>query len=185
MKQKIIFFLLLLGFSISGINAQNYKLNKQTYDYRMYMPQIGDPYNPTTMGLASFFVPGLGQILCNETGRGLAFLGSSALLSGVTLIGALMSYDEVTTYNEFGSFTELETNPTGVAIMLTGLAATLAVDIWAIVDATRVAKVNNMYIQDLRKNTSQVKINLMPFVDSNNYLGEHHSSAGLSLNVTF
>lgn len=115
----------------------------------------------------------------------MAFLGSSALLSCVTVIGALMSYDEVTTYNEFGSFTELETNPTGVAIMLTGLAATLAVDIWAIIDATRVAKVNNMYIQDLRKNTSQVKINLTPFIDSNNYLGEHHSSAGLSLNVTF
>ncbi|WP_165003996.1 hypothetical protein [Seramator thermalis] len=39
---------------------------------------------------------------------------SSVLLTVVTVIEALMSYDEVTTYNDFGSFTELETNPTGV-----------------------------------------------------------------------
>lgn len=185
-KQKIFFSLLLLGFSISGINAQNYKLNKQTYDYRMYLPQPGDPYNPTTMGIASFFVPGLGQILCNETGRGLAFLGSSALLTGATIVGALMSYEETTYYNNFGDpITEIETNPTGIAILLVGAAATLAIDIWAIIDATKVAKVNNMYLQDLRKNTSQIKLDLTPFVDTYNYLGQNNLSGGLSLKVTF
>jgi hypothetical protein len=96
-----------------------------------------------------------------------------------------MSYDEVTTYNQFGSFTEYETNPTGVAIMLTGLAATIALDVWAIVDAVRVAKVNNMYIQDLRGNLSSVKVELNPFIDTHNYLGQANTSAGLSLKVTF
>lgn len=113
-----------------------------------------------------------------ETGRGLAFLGGSMALTGITVAGALMSYNEVTTYNQFGPFTEYETNPTG-------LAATIAPDVWAIVDAVRVAKVNNMYIQDLRGNLSSVKVELNPFIDTHNYLGQANTSAGLSLKVTF
>ena len=185
MKSLIVAALILFGCFSFNAHAQTYKINKQKYDYKMYMTQPGDPNNPAVMGLASFFIPGLGQMLSGETGRGLAFLGGSIALSGITVAGALMSYDEVTTYNQFGSFTEYETNPAGVAIMLTGLAATIALDVWAIVDAVRVAKVNNMYIQDLRGNLSSVKVELNPFIDTHNYLGQANTSAGLSLKVTF
>lgn len=39
------------------------------------------------MGLASFFIPGLGQMLSGETGRGLAFLGGSMALTASTSAG--------------------------------------------------------------------------------------------------
>ena len=185
MKSIIITVLIVFGCFSFNVQAQSYKINKQNYDYKMYMPQPGDPNNPTVMGVASFFIPGLGQMISGETGRGLAFLGGSLALTGITVAGLFMAYDEVTTYNQFGSFTEYETNPTGVAIMLTGLAATIALDVWSIVDAVRVAKVNNMYIQDIRGNLSSVKVELNPFIDTNNYLGEINASAGLSLKVMF
>lgn len=69
--------------------------------------------------------------------------------------------------------------------MLAGLAATLAVDVWAIVDAVRVAKVNNMYMQDLREKREGISLQLNPYVGSNNYLGQRNTSVGLSLKATF
>jgi len=73
MKSLIVAALILFGCFSFNAHAQTYKINKQKYDYKMYMPQPGDPNNPAVMGLASFFIPGLGQMLSGETGRGLAF----------------------------------------------------------------------------------------------------------------
>ena len=70
---------------------------------------------------------------------------------------------------------------TGLGIMI----GAVGLNIWAIVDAVKVAKVNNMYFQDMRGNLSLVKVELNPFVDTNNYLGQINASAGLSLKVTF
>ncbi|MDD3789357.1 MAG: hypothetical protein PHO94_11780 [Petrimonas sp.] len=185
MKQTILALIFILGCVSFNAQAQSYKLNKQIYDYKMYMPQAGDPYNPTVMGVASFLVPGLGQMISGETGRGIAFLGGSLALTGVSIAGLFMSTEEITTYNQFGSYTEYQTNSTGLAIMLAGLAATLAVDVWAIVDAVRVAKVNNMYMQDLREKREGISLQLNPYVGSNNYLGQRNTSVGLSLKATF
>ena len=91
MKSLIVAALILFGCFSFNAHAQTYKINKQKYDYKMYMPQPGDPNNPAVMGLASFFIPGLGQMLSGETGRGLAYLGGSIALSGITVAGALMS----------------------------------------------------------------------------------------------
>lgn len=185
---KTIIFLLL--FSMCGMlfnaHAQSYKINKEVYDYKMYMPQPGDPHNPGVMGLASFVVPGLGQMLSGEVGRGLAFLGGSAACGIGGIVGAYASQKEVYT-NVYGGGTirTLEITPAGTAIFLTGMAAMLAIDIWAIVDAVKVAKVNNMYIQDLRGDVSSLKVEMFPFVDTNNYQGRTHTSAGLSLKVSF
>ncbi|ULB33745.1 MULTISPECIES: hypothetical protein [Proteiniphilum] len=52
-------------------------MKKQKYDYKMYVPQPGDKHNPIVMGFSSYFVPGLGQMLSGEVGRGLAFLGGT------------------------------------------------------------------------------------------------------------
>lgn len=185
MKLTTFFLIAAFVFSFSAINAQTYKLNKEVYDHRLYIPQFGDPNNPTVSGLCSFFIPGLGQMISGETGRGIAFLGSSIALSTLTFVGLYNSTEEVMTHNEFGTFIESKAKPGVVALSLTALAATLAVDIWAIVDAVKVAKVNNMYIQDRRKEMSSVKLEMNPFIDSKNYLGENNTSAGLTFKVTF
>lgn len=185
MKLTTLILITVFGLSFSAINAQTYKLNKEVYDHRLYIPQFGDPNNPTVAGVCSFFVPGLGQMVSGETGRGIAFLGSSIALSTLTFVGLYNSSEEVVTHNGYGTFIESKARPGAVALTLTALAATLAVDIWAIIDAVKVAKVNNMYIQDKRKEMSSVKLEMNPFIDSNNYLGENNTSAGLNFKVTF
>ena len=178
MKQVILFFLIFCGLSLSTVQAQNYKLNKQVYDYKMYTPQPGDPHNPTVMGVASFFIPGLGQMLSGETGRGLGFLGGTVASGVLAGVGMAQFYDANVNTNSSTVSSE------GAGLMIAGALAAAAINIWSIVDAVRVAKVNNMYMQDMRENTG-MKIELTPFVDSNNYLGEINASAGLSLKVTF
>lgn len=180
MKRIIISAFILIGCVLSNVQAQSYKINKQNYDYKMYTPQPGDPNNPTVMGVASFFVPGLGQMLSGEVGRGIGFLGGSLLCGVVTGVGAFQYVDANANKNSFDEFSN-----EGLGLMLAGAVGALAVNIWSIVDATRVAKVNNMYFQDVRGNLSMVKVELNPFIDTNNYLGQTKTSAGLSLKVTF
>ena len=60
-------------FNCFNVDAQ-YNVNKNKYDYRHYIYQPGDPYNPGTAAFASLFVPGLGQIICGEGLREQVFL---------------------------------------------------------------------------------------------------------------
>lgn len=42
MKEIIISAFIFFGCVFSNLQAQSYKINKQNYDYRMYVPQLGD-----------------------------------------------------------------------------------------------------------------------------------------------
>lgn len=179
MKAIIISAFIIIGCVLSNAQAQSYKINKENYNHRMYMPQPGDPYNPTVMGISSFLVPGLGQILSGETGRGLAFMGGTLGTGVIVGVGLLTGLSETTNSNE------LEISSTGLAVVLAGGAIMLGLSTWSSLDAMKVAKINNMYIQDKRGKLSSVKLELNPFVDTNNYLGQISGSAGLSLKVTF
>jgi len=178
MKKIIISVLILFGCIFSNVQAQSYKLNKQIYNPREYFPQPGDPNNPMLAGLGSFFIPGLGQVLCGETGRGLAFFGGSMACMGVSIAGMAQNMN-ATLSNSYNSETK------GLGLFLAGGIAYVIDDVWSIFDAVNVAKVNNMYFQDMRGNLSSVKVELNPFVDTKNYLGQTNASAGLSLKVTF
>lgn len=148
----------------------------------MYVPQPEDPFNPQVAGIASFIAPGSGQMICGEIGRGFAFMGGFFVVGGITALGALTSFKE-----DFDNpdNKNLIVNPPGVAILVVGLASWIGLNIWAGKDAIKVAKVNNMYLQDIRRNLSSVKMELNPFIDTKNYLGQTNTSAGLSLRVTF
>jgi hypothetical protein len=50
-----------------------YRINKLNYNAHDYMHQPGDRYDPTLAGVASFLVPGMGQVVAGETGRGILF----------------------------------------------------------------------------------------------------------------
>lgn len=167
MKTKIILSaLLLLVFSYS--NAQTYKLNKLKYDYHTYTREITDPYNPALCGVCSFFVPGLGQLVAGETGRGIGFFAGSVGCGLVARVGAQMVVNG---------------NESGVAPMLLGLGGAIFVNIWSIVDAVKVAKVNNLYIRD--KKLSMLDIQLKPYITRIDTYQGTDIPVGLNLSVRF
>lgn len=177
MKSVIVAVFIIFGCVFFNAQAQSYKINKQNYDYKMYLPQQGDPYNPTAMGARSI-ISGLGQILSGERGRGFAFMSATYLFygSGFWLLSSTEAQSEI---DDIFSYVFLRVM--GAGLIFSGAV----VNVWSIFDAVRVAKVNNMYFQDLQGELSSVKVELNPFVDTNNYLGKINASAGLTLKITF
>ena len=163
-------FIVLLATVVLGCNLLNaqvapkYRELKKTYDPREYVKMSTDPYSPIWAGAASFLMPGLGQMVCDEVGRGIAFFaGEMALASATATFGYAAEYNE-----------------TCAVLCIVSAIATIAVDIWSIVDATHVAKVKNMYRQDvLAKGTS---LSLYPSVK---YAPGSNFAPGLTLAVNF
>lgn len=179
MKFIVITAILLFGCLLCRVEAQNYKLNKQTYDFKMYTPQPDDPHNPTIMGITSLLVPGLGRILTGETRRGLAFMGGTFAAYGFGILGLKSSNSTTNDVDEI--LNQMFMSGVGGGLIIFGILT----HFWSIFDAVTVAKVNNMYFQDKHSNLSSFKLELNPFVGTNNYLGQTNVSAGLSLKVTF
>jgi TM2 domain-containing membrane protein YozV len=175
--KKVILSIILITVAVSATQAQTYSQNKLKYDYHQYVKQYGDPYDPALSGVCSFLIPGLGQMLANETGRGFAFMGASAGCGFLTLLG----------YGTFIS-SALNGNGSGVGggagIMLLGMAGMLTVNIWSIVDAVHVAQVNNLYIRDLQKK-SELKFELEPYVARININNQITTPVGMTMRVRF
>lgn len=156
-------------------DGMEYKDYKNLYNHRYYSRQFGDPYNPTLAGVASFLIPGLGQGLCDEWGRGLAIFGGNVLgsLAYLSTIAGTMQ----------GTYDVLYANP---SVLLIGASLLTAYDIWNIVDAVHVAKIKNMYYQDLQgRLQANIDVNLTPCI-SYIYTPEAYTPVmGLSLNLGF
>ena len=162
-------FLVIMGLGMA--NAQ-YKIDKTKYDYSTWTYEEGDPYNPTTCGVLSI-IPGVGQMVAHEGGRGAAFLGGFAGCWVISAVGAGYA---------MGSSNELQA-ALGVGIMVVGLSGMVAVDIWSIVDATRVAKVNNLAWRD--KNNTGLNLKLEPYVLPLQTYNYTKTQVGLSLKLNF
>ncbi len=117
-----------------------YKELKTIYNYRGYTRTLGDKYSPAWTGVASAFVPGLGECINGEWGRGLGkFFGNVALLVTASVCEQRSDIDPSPAW-------QIE-----LGVSVACYAASLGIEIWSIVDAIRIAKVKNMYEQDLRK----------------------------------
>lgn len=140
-----------------AVNQQvvpSYKALKERYDPKDYVRMEGDTFNPVWTGVASAFIPGLGQLICGETPRGLIMLGSALVLEGVF---GYCSY-ELSSFNNDKNL-GYDTTPTPheaqsqriltATAVITGIAG-LALDVWATIDAVQMAKVKNMYRRDLK-----------------------------------
>lgn len=163
-------FLILISLLFIGsfANAQ-YRINKTKYDYRTYSHQAGDRYSPIVAGVTSYILPGLGQMLSGEGGRGAAFLGGDFTCTAVFIAGVIIAgKDNINT---------------GVTIASLGLLGWTAIDIWAIVDAVRVAKVNNLSFRD--KNKTSINLQINPYIDHYNYNITGKLQPGISLKFTF
>lgn len=153
--------------------GMKYKELKQIYNYKEFSSSIGDKYSPALSGVCSFLIPGLGQMICGEVGRGIAFLGGSvagAVGSTVIMNAGIASKGNVSTGAAIGS--------------LVLAAGVLALDIIAIVDGVRVAEVKNMYEQDLKK-TYSFKMNVYPSFDYAMIGNTYQPVAGLKMAVNF
>jgi len=187
MKKTILLSVITLAIFAASVNAQSYSVNKLKYDSRMYLPEYGDPYNPALCGVCSWLIPGLGQMISGETGRGLAFLGGYTACSVVCIAGvasAIHSGINENTYQYGSSYSHSILPKAGGDIILLGAIGMVAVDIWSIVDAVNVAKVNNMYIRDLRKR-SEVSLQVTPYVDQISMNNQLVTPVGLTMRVNF
>ena len=177
----IIFFIVLSTFASANaqyINKNSYKDLKGIYNPKEYVKQDADPYNAGWYECASFFVPGIGQLLSGEVWRGLAFLGGEAILMGIITDTAL-EIERIAVTNESGFLI-------GMAILLSALGVDLGLAIWSSIDAARVAKVKNMYYQDLIGGKTPVELSFAPaFSFAPSQSGSTQMSAGLALQVKF
>ena len=57
--------------SLAVAPMMKYKEMAKVYDYRLYQKSLYDRYSPAGSGVASFFIPGLGQMICGEWGADL------------------------------------------------------------------------------------------------------------------
>lgn len=160
--------------------GMKYRELKGLYDYSEWYSGFGDRYNPALMGVCSWLIPGLGQMISGEVGRGFAWLGGSVGCYVLVGLGAGLNTSAYSYYdgNHNSSMAAM-----GTIMLLAGYLGLLTVDICAIVDACRVAKVRNMYEQDLRR--LNYSFELHPSV---NYIGMDGSiqpTAGLTLAMKF
>ena len=139
-------------------------------DYKKrYRPLVypSYPHSPALSGICSWWIPGLGQMICGEVGRGFAFFGGFATCIGVMALG----------------FSSNTTQGTAVATL--AAIGYLTIDICAVVDAVRVAKVKNLYEQDLHRLASTVGVTMQPYVSSLSTATVRTPVAGVSLAVSF
>jgi hypothetical protein len=143
--KNIILTLACLIFINAATNAQ-YKINKTKYNYRTFKYQTGDPYSPAVAGIASFLIPGVGQMVSGETRRGAVFFGGFAGFLTLIIIG--------TTTADIDK---------AIPRVLIGFSGIVVLDVISSIDAVHVAKVNNLVFRE-RKKISQFQIS--PYIGS-------------------
>lgn len=170
MKKAFLSLIIICFLSVSA-DAQ-YRINKTNYNYRDYSHQEGDRYSPAGAGIESFFLPGLGQMIAGEGVRGVVFLAGATGCVVLLGIGMTDMYTESTTSDQSGG-----------GLYLAGLLGYMVVDIWSIVDAVRVAKVNNLAYRD--KKNSSVNLKIEPYISTEYYYQNGSVPMGLTLTIRF
>ena len=164
------------------------------YNTQYYQDHPGDPYIPVLSGLGSFFLPGLGQCMDGEWGRGLGIVAANLgfFLLEITE-GSAMAYNAASTgyYYLTDSPSYYYNNRWGITGLAAGALAVTAItqvafNIWNISDAVRIAKVKNMYYHDIKGDYSSVDFRLEPSLALAPTVGTgFQPTAGLSLKVSF
>ena len=195
--KRIAFILAILVMTATSISAQvvpgmKYSELKDIYNPRNYVKTDADPYSMLWSGVASFAVPGLGQLICKETGRGIAiFAGDVAFgMAGGFCANKFRDYCEKDANGKYkkdadGNLVVTDENAAkkwGIAFL--GVAAgNFCYWIWNICDARKVAKVKNMYYQDLQKHAFE--FNMYPTVNYAMTSNGMKPVAGMTMSMQF
>lgn len=167
--KNILFILILLLLNVS-LKAQ-YADNKLKYNSQSYSYSPDDRYHPAIAGVASYVLPGLGQIYCNETKRGFNFMaGYGGAILVVMTGGLIQSYHNMTGKN----------NSTGTILFASGAITAYGIQIWSCIDAVHVSKVNNMALRE--KKTTGYLFKLSPCFTT---LYDSKINFGLTGGITF
>ena len=166
------------------IGGAKYKDIKNTYNYKEYMPSQADPYSPGWSSAFSFFVPGVGQVLSGEVWRGLAFFGGAAVCSSLiedsfTELGKQLAID---IDNNTMHWIDKEKGQMNVWTIGVATVVDLGLAIWSSIDASRIAKVKNMYYQDVMGRRASVEMNFAPTVA---FTPTGQPTAGMGLTLSF
>ena len=179
--------------SAQVVPGMKYKELKDIYNPKDYVKSSNDPHISGLYGLASAVVPGLGQIVCGEVGRGVAVIAGDAAfgIAATVCVYKFLDYVEKDANGNYvkdanGSYVisdEKAAMPWSIAIVAVS-AANLAYGIWNICDAVTVAKVKNMYYQDLQ-GARPMEMELYPSVDFARSADGFQPVAGMTLAVRF
>ena len=192
--KKILLVAILALVAMASANAQmpKYKDIKGLYNTKEYVPQAIDPYNPSMSALVSFFVPGSAQMLNGSIGRGFIFFGADMIAYSI-LENAAEELSKLAVTDSDGKLTGYSDEAaakTQLGIMVGGLAGMLAIAIWSSCDANNIAKVKNMYYQDVYGKQASLNVGLEPFFSFTPTAATPSGSslkpaAGLSLKMSF
>ena len=155
--------------------GMSYRQYKNLYNTRDYVPDASDPYSRGWAGFASLLIPGLGQGVDGEWGRGLLFMLGN--------VGAYVLMSSGVQYNSDNEIVAVD------GTYWLGWIAGITINIWSICDAVHVAKVKNMYYQDLRKQRTALDFRVDPYLtympESATSTNSFKPAAGLSLKLSF
>ena len=156
------------------VPGMRYNSYKKYYDTGEYIPQPGDPYSRFWNGFASLLIPGLGQCFEGEWLRGALIIAGNVTLNSIIAQGK--------SRDEYGNIQYSDTSYTaGIIAFVYG--------IWSICDAVKIAKIKNMYYQDLKTMRTDMSLSLEPFVSctpqSTSSGIAQVPTAGLSLKLNF
>lgn len=185
-------------FNAPSATEVSYKEIAGHYNPALYVNRAGDPYIPVLSGLSSFFLPGLGQCLDGEWGRGLGIFAAnvgfgtleilelSALFYSAAAAGSdyLYSYSSYSNYPRYYSSYEDSMAISGGLLTLTALTQ-FVFNVWNICDAVNIAKVKNMYYQDVHGALGSIDMHIEPHLALAPTATGLQPAAGLSLKVSF
>ena len=173
----------------SNLGDVRYKDIANYYNPNYYESRSGDPYIPVLAGMASFFLPGLGQCMDDEWGRGLGIFAANIGLgllevaewSALFYGGAWSSYDYM-----YGGMNSWDIMGVSSMSLLATYAVHLGLNIWNICDAVRIAKVKDMYYWDQRGRRYGLDMHFSPNLALVPSAGNNlQPVAGMSLKVNF
>lgn len=177
MKKLLILFVILLTLLTTTTQAQTYSQNRLKYNDSTYIYLRTDKYNPADCKGLSFLVPGLGQMACGETERGILFLVGEISCVPVAAISGLGFIFYVQTGNDNATLSNL-------GIFMLSCSAFMAIRIWSSLDAEHIAKINNLYYRDLHR-TSLLKLEVSPYVTQLTINNQQTTPVGMTLRVKF
>jgi hypothetical protein len=173
---KLIVLIIFALFASLPAKSQ-YRVNKNNYSTANYSYQKGDKVVPAVAGVASFFIPGLGQALSGEYARGAAFFGGFSGGAALYYTGARISHN--TGHKEFGF-----ENDEGLIFKIIGIGSMVSLRIASMVDAMKVAKVNNMAFRDKNDNIT-AQLSILPYSRFTRMEIGSFKETGLSLTFRF
>jgi hypothetical protein len=148
-----------------------YKELKKIYNHKDFTPSSSDRYRPGWTGVASALIPGLGETVNGEWKRGVGkFCGSVVLLTAGSIYERKSHGDDAKGWH--------------IAVAAACYVGVVGLDVWSIVDAVRIAKVKNMYEQDLRR-TYSFNLDLHPSVNFVQMGNTVHPTVGFTLALQF